>query len=120
MNKIDRDGSHAYIRLQEIFDEVKEGCRDRIDIFGTVKFKIAYKKIDGKEYRVAKIKGNTITIKHTAVTILPKSALKYIIAHELAHVLVKDHNERFWDIVRMIYPKYNMGKRVLERYRDRI
>ncbi|MEM3010167.1 MAG: YgjP-like metallopeptidase domain-containing protein, partial [Candidatus Nitrosocaldaceae archaeon] len=82
---------------------IREECRYRINIFGTVKFRIAYKNIDGKGYRIAKINGNTIIIKHTAVMILPKSALKYIIAHELAHAVVKTHNERFWDIVRMIY-----------------
>lgn len=119
IQSMDEHSHHElHTRLQEILDEIREECRGRVDVFGMVRFSIACK-IDGKEYRIAKIKGNTITVKSTA-TILPRSALKYIIAHELAHIAVKDHNERFWDIVRMIYPRYSIGKMVLERYRDRI
>jgi predicted metal-dependent hydrolase len=30
-----------------------------------------------------------------------------IIAHELAHLVVKRHTWRFWKVVRIIYPEYD-------------
>jgi predicted metal-dependent hydrolase len=40
------------------------------------------------------------------------SLLRYIIAHELAHIAVKRHTWRFWKIVGIIYPEYEKGKEV--------
>ena len=44
---------------------------------------------------------------------LPKEALRYIIAHEIAHTFTKKHTKRFWKIVETIYPNYEKGKEIL-------
>ena len=94
-----------YSQLHKIYNKIKNG--KRIEIFGNLDFEIV-EKIDKKKQRVAKIKGNKILIKLNAIT-LPKSALKYMIAHEIAHVFTKRHSEKFWKIVKMIYPNYHKG-----------
>jgi len=41
--------------------------------------------------------------------------MKYIIAHELAHLIVKRHTKKFWEIVKRIYPRYERGKDELQK-----
>jgi predicted metal-dependent hydrolase len=56
-----------------------------------------------KPSRIAFQKGNTIYVSIKARR-YPDSVLKYIIAHELAHLVVKRHTWRFWKVMRIIYP----------------
>lgn len=65
--------------------------------------------IDGKRKRIAKLKGNTIYIRRDAIE-LPEEALRYIVAHELAHLFVKQHTPKFWEIVSLLYPSFPKGK----------
>ena len=58
---------------------------------------------------LALIKGNKIYVKISTQR-YPKYILKYIIAHELAHLFVKRHSRKFWEIVRLIYPQYEKAK----------
>jgi len=102
-----------YSQLHKTYDEIK---RKRIEVFGNLDFKIV-NKIDSKRQRVAKLKGNKILIKINAIT-LPKSALKYIIAHEIAHIFSKRHTRKFWEIVETIYPKYKKGQELFLKYGD--
>jgi len=36
-------------------------------------------------------------------------------AFELAHLVVKKHTSKFWEIVKQIYPKYEKGKKELSK-----
>jgi predicted metal-dependent hydrolase len=101
-----------YSTAFDIFDHVKN--KDEVDIFGDLDFEIQ-EKIDNKKERVAKIKGRKILLKLNAVS-LPKEALKYIIVHELAHVLTKRHTRRFWKTVEAMYPNFEEGKKLFEKY----
>jgi predicted metal-dependent hydrolase len=67
-----------------------------------------------KPSRIAFQKGNTIYVSIKARG-YPDFVLRYIIAHELAHIAVKRHTWRFWKIVRIIYPEYEKGKEKLLR-----
>jgi predicted metal-dependent hydrolase len=52
---------------------------------------------------MAFLKGNIIYV-NVKTRIYPDFVLKYIIAHELAHVAIKrKHIWRFWKVVRIIY-----------------
>lgn len=103
---------NLYSKLVEIYNEIKK--EGKIEILGDLNFEIV-EKIDNKSERVAKLKGNTIVIKLNAVA-LPKPALKYIVAHEIAHIFTKRHTRRFWEIVKMIYPKFKRGYDLLTKY----
>jgi predicted metal-dependent hydrolase len=46
----------------------------------------------------------------------PLEAVDYVVAHELAHLEVKNHSHRFWDKVREIYPDYEKWRRWLRDY----
>lgn len=103
-----------YSELIKIYEQIrKEG---KIEIFGDLDFEIV-EKIDNKKQRIAKQKGNKILVKLNAIA-LPKSALRYVIVHEIAHILTKRHTKKFWKIVKTIYPNFEVGRNLLEKYQE--
>jgi predicted metal-dependent hydrolase len=101
-----------YSKLFDIYDQIRR--ERRIEVFGTLDFEVV-RKIDGKRNRIAKLKGNRILV-HVNAGRLPKSALRYIVAHEIAHTLTKRHTKRFWKIVESIYPTFETGQSLLMKY----
>jgi hypothetical protein len=82
-----------------------------IEVYGNLKIMVTS---FNKPSRIAFQKGNTIYVSIEARG-YPDSVLKYIIAHELAHLAVKRHTWRFWKILGIIYPEYEKGKEELMR-----
>ena len=58
---------------------------------------------------LAVIKGNRIYLNINTKD-YPKHVLKYILAHEIAHLAVKAHSRKFWEIVRNIYPDFKKAR----------
>ena len=100
-----------YNKLFEIYDEIKK--EGKIEILGDIDFEIV-EKIDNRRKRIAKLKGNKIQVKLSAV-VLPKLALKYVVAHEVAHIFTKKHTKRFWEITKKICPEFKVGQELLEK-----
>jgi len=50
---------------------------------------------------------------HWALMQLPPTVVDYVLVHELAHLVVKDHSPGFWDLVRTVIPGH-------ERDRERL
>jgi hypothetical protein len=86
-----------------------------VEVFGNLDFEVV-EKIDGKKERVAKFKGNKILVKLNAVA-LPREALKYVVAHEIAHISTKRHTKKFWKVVVAIYPDYETGQELFAKAR---
>jgi len=99
---------YLHAELMNIYGEIRR--EQKINIFGNLRFEIT-EKIDGKRKRIAKINGNKIQVKLNAIS-LPQEALKYIIAHEIAHLVTKKHNDKFWKILGTIYPDYKEGEKI--------
>lgn len=105
-----------YSQLLQISDRIKE--EGKVDLFGDLDFEIV-EKIDNKKHRIAKLKGNKILVKLNAVS-LPKNALKYIIAHELAHIVTKRHTKKFWKTVELMCPNFEETRELLTQFGDSI
>lgn len=101
-----------YDQLFEIYEEIKK--EGKIEILGNLDFEIV-EHLDRKQ-RIAKLKGDKILVKLNAIT-LPKPALKYVVAHEIAHIFTKRHTKKFWETVKMIYPEYETGQKILIEYK---
>jgi len=101
-----------YAELLKTYDSIK--AEGKIELFGDFDFEIK-ENIDGKKWRIAKLKGNKVIIKLNAVA-LPESALKYILAHELAHVANKRHTKKFWKTVELIYPDFLEARKQLSMF----
>lgn len=73
-----------------------------------IKYKFSYNRITIKNTRT--IWGscsatNNLTFSKN-IFLLPEKAMKYIIVHELAHTIEKNHSRNFWKIVAKIIPQY--------------
>ena len=88
----------------------------KVEVFGNLDFEVL-ERIDRNKRRVAKIRGNRVLVKLNAVA-LPEIALRYVVAHEVAHVLNKKHTRRFWKTVELICPDFKRGQGLLEKYGD--
>ncbi|MBU4607742.1 MAG: M48 family metallopeptidase, partial [Euryarchaeota archaeon] len=47
---------------------------------------------------------------------LPENLIKYIIFHEMAHLLEFGHNAIFWNIIKSKYPHYSHQEEELSTY----
>lgn len=103
-----------YSRLIELYEEMMK-C-GKVEVLGDLDFEVVGS-IDNKRRRIAKLKGNKILVRLNAVA-LPEPALKYIIAHEVAHIFNKRHTKRFWRMVETIYPEYEVGLKLLREYEE--
>ncbi|MBI2636261.1 M48 family metallopeptidase [Candidatus Peregrinibacteria bacterium] len=54
---------------------------------------------------------------NTALLKLPRHLLEYVVIHELAHRLVKNHSRTFWNLVESFYPDAKAARRELLSYR---
>lgn len=54
-----------------------------------------------------------ITLASQLIT-LSDELIDYVILHELTHVLVADHSEKFWSTLKKYYPDYKKAKEVLK------
>ena len=55
---------------------------------------------------------------HLFVGFLPKAVLKYLIAHELAHIVTKKHGARFQGLVRMIHPEFKKSEKMVQEFEE--
>ncbi|MEM3447898.1 MAG: M48 family metallopeptidase [Nitrososphaerota archaeon] len=101
-------------QLYKIYDQIKD--RKIIDIFGDLDFEVV-EKIDNKKERVAKLKGNKILVKLNAIS-LPKSVLKYVVTHEIAHIVTKRHTKKFWNTVELLCSDFKRSQDFLSEYSD--
>ena len=108
-------GDLLYSQLFDIYEQIKR--ERRVEVFGNLDFEVV-ERIDNKRHRIAKLKGNKILV-HLNAARLPKSALRYIIAHEIAHTLTKRHTKRFWKILETIYPSFEVGQKLLVKHGSR-
>lgn len=100
-----------YDKLLETSKHIK--AEGKVELFGDFDFEIT-ESIDGKRRRIAKLKGNKILVKLNAIA-FPETALKYIVAHEMAHIASKKHTRTFWKTVELICPDYKQaGVHLLE------
>lgn len=99
-------------KLEEIFQEIKK--EGSIELLKNPDFEVS-EKIDNKEHRLAKMKGNKIIVKLDSVS-FPEDVLRYIVAHEMAHITNKRHTQRFWRTVKLICPNYQESQRFLSMF----
>lgn len=68
-----------------------------------------------KYSRLAQInlKTRVITFSRYAIENVPERGRRYLVIHELAHVLEANHNSRFWELVERFEPNYKqIGKQL--------
>lgn len=59
------------------------------------------------------IKTNTMTVSRYCLTDVPRSALTYLVIHELAHLKVANHSAAFWAEVKRFIPDVRHQRRLI-------
>lgn len=54
------------------------------------------------------------------LAMMPKSAMNYVIAHEVAHLKVFNHSKTFWKLVEELYPDYQAAKALIKSTSQRV
>lgn len=67
----------------------------------------------------ANYKTKTLTFSRFAVNGLPERALRYLILHELAHLIEPNHSERFWALVYRHEPEWKLLRRQAQAHFQR-
>jgi len=115
--------SHGFFRLDEkhvkkakqyFVEFYKEKCNEyvpsRVEHF---KKKL---RVDPEKVRVMELRNRWASLGkkslnfHWKVMLAPKNVIDYIVVHELAHIIRKDHSPAFWEIVESIIPNYEEKK----------
>ena len=109
MDVLDEELKEFQLKLEGILKEFLE--QGSIEVYGNLRIVVTS---FVRPSRIAFLKGNTIYVSIKARG-YPEFVLRYIFAHELAHLFVKRHTWRFWKIVGIIYPEYEKGKEELLR-----
>jgi predicted metal-dependent hydrolase len=100
-------------KLKEILHEYST---ERLDIFS--------EKV-GKKYRslsIRKAKSKRGSCSHDqhimlnlSLIYLPRDHIQYVIAHEVAHLVEKNHSSDFWDLVEKLFPDYKTVRKSLKK-----
>lgn len=49
------------------------------------------------------------------IVMAPMSQIEYVVAHELCHLLYRDHSARFWEALRAVMPDYEARRETLRK-----
>jgi hypothetical protein len=88
-NQLRRDASRYIARYSEEIGRAPHGLRIK-------PLKSLWGSLDSRDW---------ITL-DLALALAPLEALRYVVVHELAHLRVRDHSPRFWNLVGSLYPDW--------------
>jgi predicted metal-dependent hydrolase len=71
-----------------------------------------------KRSRLAQVNRRTgvITISKFCLPNVPKQALRYLIIHELAHIIQPGHPPAFWQLVAQFCPDYKLQRQIIQAH----
>jgi len=92
-----------------IYSLTKEASKDlRVELNH-----IYFRKMRTKWASLSSVKNLTV---NSLVKYLPEYLIRYVIFHELAHIIEKRHNEKFWEIISRKFKNYQKMEREMFIY----
>ena len=89
-------------RIQVTYNELVNN--GRVEVYGSPSFEV--RELSGT--RLAMFVGGNKIVVDPACDKLSDNSLKYIVAHEIAHFSIRRHTPKFWYIVGILYPNYEV------------
>jgi hypothetical protein len=66
------------------------------------------------------IKTRVLTFSRFAINGMPERALRYLVLHELAHLIEANHSPRFWALVGQFEPDYKRQRAIAQAHHSRM
>jgi len=101
-------------RSNEEFKKMVSSIVEKISIDLKLEIKgIYFRKMRTKWASLSSVKNLTV---NKNMKYLPEYLIEYIIFHELTHIIEKNHNSRFWEIISGKYKNYQESEKELFEY----
>lgn len=97
---------------QQALDALKSACEDHCKTLGKVCPPITLKDTKSRWGSCARSGGLMFSWR---LVMAPMSVLKYVAAHEVAHLVHFDHSKAFWDLVEMLDPNHKQSQSWLKQ-----
>jgi len=99
-------------------EEVKEFIEESSKILKTKPKVVAFRKMKRRwgscDFQKKKI------IFNKDLKFLPTDLIKYVVFHEMCHLLIKNHKKEFWLLVKKLSPNYLKEEKLLSAYRIKL
>lgn len=101
-------------KLKEILYEY---AKERLDIFSQ-QLRSPYRQLT---IRKSKAKRGSCTsdqkiMLNLSLVSLPREYIQYVIAHEAAHLVEKNHSANFWSVVQTLFPEYKAVRKKMKNF----
>ncbi len=60
-----------------------------------------------------------MTVSKYCLSGVPEAALRYLLLHELAHLIEANHSRRFWNLVGQFVPDYRKQSKIIQAFHKR-
>ncbi len=101
--------------------ELRKVISDKISFYSEIyNFKVNGFKITRAEKRWGSCSFKNSLSFSFRLGMAPLSVVEYVVVHELAHTLVKNHSKEFWRVVEKVLPDYIIRRRWLRDYGYRL
>lgn len=100
------------IKCREVFKSLYEEMYSMVSKYGVPDVKINIRKMKTR-WGSCMAEKNTIILNRDLIK-APKYCIKYVVLHELVHMIYKEHNNEFYDFLFTLMPDWKERKRILD------
>ena len=114
----DNDKSYSKATKEKKLKEILlEYSKERVDKFSNNLW-IPYKSLTIRKMRARRwqCSSKQDIVLNLQLVHLPQKYIQYVAAHECAHLVQKNHSDKFWKVVESLYPKYKEVRREMRKF----
>ena len=114
----DNDKSHSKATKEKKLKEILlEYSKEWIDNFSDQLW-VPYKSLSIRKMRARRwqCSSKQDIVLNLQLVHLPQKYIQYVAAHECAHLVQKNHSDKFWKVVETLYPKYKEVRKEMRKF----
>ena len=114
----DNDKSYSKATKEKKLKEILlEYSKERVDKFSNNLW-IPYKSLTIRKMRARRwqCSSKQDIVLNLQLVHLPQKYIQYVAAHECAHLVQKNHSDKFWKVVESLYPKYKEIRKEMRKF----
>ena len=114
----DNDKSYSKATKEKKLKEILlEYSKERVDKFSNDLW-VPYKSLTIRKMRARRwqCSSKQDIVLNLQLVHLPQKYIQYVAAHECAHLVQKNHSDKFWKVVESLYPKYKEIRKEMRKF----